>query len=113
MSENSLKERLVELNDILKKGKWLDPEERNEVWKELQELVEQDHIPTYKGGLMSEYYVCSCGWESNAFWDGIDFAMEEWRRHVLKEYDCIEGEDERLYERDKARRQLEIIKPTR
>ncbi len=46
----------------------------------------EGHIPEYNGSVICEYYTCSCGWESGAHWDGIDFALDEWKEHVLEKY---------------------------
>jgi len=41
------------------------------------------HKPQYRSaGLMLDQYVCSCGWESETFFDGAPDAMAEFQQHV-------------------------------
>lgn len=91
-------ERLVQLNTQIN-DRSVSPEDKKRAWEEFLELTDSEHSPSYKGISMDDSYSCSCGWESNIFWDGSDFAMHEWRRHILNEYGCLEGDDLEKYER--------------
>ena len=33
------------------------------------------------GGMLDQI-ICSCGWESETFFDGAEYAHSEWKRHV-------------------------------
>lgn len=33
-------------------------------------------------GSMSDHYECSCGWRSPGYWDGLEWAFEDWAKHV-------------------------------
>lgn len=33
----------------------------------------------------TDWVECACGWKSQRFWDGIEFAEQEWRDHVMKD----------------------------
>lgn len=94
-------EKLVQLNTQIK-DRSLSPEDKKNAWQEFLELTSPKHSPSYRGTTMDDSYSCSCGWESNIFWDGADFARHEWRRHVLNEYGCLEGRDLEEYERQNA-----------
>lgn len=43
------------------------------------------------GGGMLDQIRCVCGWESNTYFDGDDYAYAEWKKHVK------DKEDERAY----------------
>lgn len=43
--------------------------------------VMSEHTPSTKGEGFSDWVECSCGWRSHSYWDGVDFAMDEWKRH--------------------------------
>jgi hypothetical protein len=41
------------------------------------------HVPTKyveSAGLI-DMYKCSCGWQSNPYYDGAEYAYAEWQRH--------------------------------
>ena len=41
------------------------------------------HTPKYIGeSSMSDQFICSCGWESRGYWDGIEYAWDEWLKHA-------------------------------
>ena len=31
---------------------------------------------------MTDKVICSCGWDSGWYFDGMSFAISEWKRHV-------------------------------
>jgi hypothetical protein len=33
---------------------------------------------------MSDQAVCACGWKSDAFFDGANYALRQWREHVME-----------------------------
>lgn len=33
---------------------------------------------------MVDQYECSCGWKSASYWDGAEWAYDEWLEHVEK-----------------------------
>lgn len=35
-------------------------------------------------GYMGDQWKCSCGWESRKYWDGAEYAHEEWKAHVKR-----------------------------
>jgi len=54
--------------------------ERKNLKKKGKEL---GHIPKYQSaGYMCDEYVCSCGWKSQGYFDGSEYAWDEWVRHV-------------------------------
>lgn len=38
------------------------------------------------GGGMLDQIICSCGWESDTFFDGAEYAHSEWKRHVKQSH---------------------------
>jgi hypothetical protein len=55
------------------------------------------HIATYiTEPDIIDIYRCSCGWESKPYYDGAEFAYQEWKRHVA------ESQDEDTKERTNA-----------
>jgi len=43
------------------------------------------HVPKcVAAGYMCDQYVCSCGWESPRFFDGLEYAKDEWLKHAEK-----------------------------
>lgn len=40
------------------------------------------HEATLIGDGHSDQMVCSCGWESTAYWDGMPYAHEQWLEHI-------------------------------
>lgn len=42
-----------------------------------------EHMPKYveEAGLLDSFE-CSCGWKSKHYYDGAEFAHNEWKRHV-------------------------------
>ena len=81
-------------------GHGLLPEFESRLKTEIEEIKSWsgerlDTIENHKGRCKSDaalcdWFVCSCGWESRHYWDGADFATEEWKKHV--HYACREIE---------------------
>ena len=42
---------------------------------------------TYSGSGMVDSYSCSCGWKSQPYFDGAEFALEEWKKHKKEKGD--------------------------
>lgn len=40
-----------------------------------------EHEYTYRGDGMADKLVCYCGWESNTYFDGLEYALDEWKEH--------------------------------
>lgn len=41
--------------------------------------VPEDHVGSYReAGWLLDQWVCSCGWESEVYYDGYVYAREEW-----------------------------------
>ena len=40
------------------------------------------HVPKYTGQGCADQYECSCGWKSNGYWDGAEWAWNEWVKHA-------------------------------
>ena len=69
---------------------------------ELRKRMRERALPEHAIGggevsYMTDQVICRCGWESNKYWDGWDFAIGEWYDHVyeaagLKPQECICGE---------------------
>jgi hypothetical protein len=43
------------------------------------------HTYTIKGVTMDDRCFCSCGWKSNPYWDGAEWAYKEWVEHITTE----------------------------
>ncbi len=58
--------------------------------RELTEFASPEHTPRVEEiSYMSDQCRCACGWHSDKFWDGADYALKQWREHVMEE---IEGD---------------------
>lgn len=65
-----------------------DAERSNALWARAQEAAAPEHVPTNVGTFMSDEICCSCGiWRSNLYFDGLEYAMNEWLSHVAEESD--------------------------
>lgn len=90
----------------------------------------QQHGVSYKAlGGHSDAYVCSCGWESQGYWDLREAAWDEWLLHAFDSKTPVEAEDikrqhklvqergrknqQLLNQREAIDRQLERMKPWR
>ena len=43
------------------------------------------HTQKMDSSLMSDVCSCSCGWKSKTYWDGREWAYDEWVKHIKKE----------------------------
>lgn len=49
----------------------------------LIEAATPEHVPRIEEvSYMSDQCICACGWKSNRFFDGAEYAEREWRDHV-------------------------------
>jgi len=39
------------------------------------------HMPRPKSKGMSDWVECSCGWTSPGYWDGMEYALDQWKLH--------------------------------
>lgn len=54
------------------------------------------HVPSYVAlGGHSDAYKCSCGWQSNGYWDLVEAAWEEWLVHAFDTGTPIEEKDKK------------------
>lgn len=40
------------------------------------------HEPIIGGEFMVDWVLCSCGWRSHDYFDGVAYAWEEWSKHA-------------------------------
>jgi len=50
-----------------------------EITKQAEDL---GHKVKYIGTGMSDQFECSCGWKSNGYWDGREWAWDEFIKHA-------------------------------
>jgi hypothetical protein len=53
-------------------------------------LVSDDaHEGNYEDrGHMLDGWKCSCGWKSQTYFDGAEYARTEWKKHIEKVFEC-------------------------
>lgn len=63
----------------------------NEI-KNLRKLIvdnaKPEHSFTNEGVTMDDQIVCACGWKSKPYWDGFEWAFDEWGKHIQE---VVEG----------------------
>lgn len=43
----------------------------------------ENHVGDYRSaGWMLDQWVCSCGWESEPYFDGAEYAEADWKKHA-------------------------------
>ena len=52
------------------------------VYKFAEDPTKPPHRLSYTGEGMSDVCSCSCGWESSGYWDGQEYAFDEWVKHL-------------------------------
>lgn len=58
--------------------------------KVMNEAPKPEHdIVENAGFMMSDQAVCACGWKSHSFWDGWEYAVDEWYEHVAREVGLV------------------------
>ncbi len=62
-----------------------------------------EHNATYvcEAGMI-DLYKCSCGWESHPYFDGADYALRAWKRH-------IEDENKKREEKPKKKEEKPMV----
>lgn len=40
------------------------------------------HIGSSEGEFMTDWHICSCGWKSPEYWDGAEYAEQDWVKHI-------------------------------
>ena len=51
----------------------------------LNNPMKKEHTVTVKEvSYMIDQAFCTCGWTSDRFWDGPEYAMNQWQDHVRK-----------------------------
>ncbi|MEK7602078.1 MAG: hypothetical protein AAB472_01140 [Patescibacteria group bacterium] len=56
---------------------------RREVEKEAG--MQAGHAGSYKeAGHMCDSYSCSCGWKSTGYFDGYEYAYDDWVKHLIQ-----------------------------
>ena len=48
----------------------------------IAEAEKLGHTVKIIGVTMNDQVVCACGWKSEVFFDGAEYAMFDWRKHV-------------------------------
>jgi len=64
------------------------------------DLIE-GHEAEPRGTGFTDYLTCSCGWKSNMYWDGMEYAYSEWKRHVAA---AIEKENKPMFSEEQLDR---------
>lgn len=60
------------------------------------------HTPRYVGAsYMLDSYECQCGWRSNNYFDGIEYAWSDWKRHAAE---IVKLEDRRMFTEEQTER---------
>ncbi len=60
----------------------------NERWHQERKLLEVEakkfgHVPTVSEvSLYVDGCSCSCGWKSREYWDGAEYAYDDWKKHA-------------------------------
>ncbi|KKP93481.1 MAG: hypothetical protein UR98_C0004G0017 [Parcubacteria group bacterium GW2011_GWA1_36_12] len=56
---------------------------KNEVEKLKASAEYLGHVPTVEEvSYMTDQCRCSCGWASTRYWDGAEYAFDEWIKHA-------------------------------
>lgn len=70
------------------------PEQRDEylaIWERMKTTAAPQHVGNgAEVSYMSDQVACCCGWKSEKYWDGLEFAWEDWIRHVAGEFGLLE-----------------------
>ncbi len=58
-------------------------EERKKIDSIKKAAKDLGHVPEYQNPTyMTDGYICSCGWKSRTYFDGEEYAFDEWKRHA-------------------------------
>jgi len=74
-----------------------------------------EHVGEYASERSCDLVKCSCGWKSQGYWDGAEYAWDEWREHVADEMGlltkkCPCGKEYLPADGGKACHKLEAVK---
>lgn len=61
-----------------------DPAKAKKIWDKLAKAAAPEHAGKNIGISMSDQVECFCGWKSPGYWDGAEYAWDEWRKHVAE-----------------------------
>lgn len=82
MEVDLLKRTFARLEEL--KGN-LSPEamaEREAHHNTIEIAAQPEHAYACKGVTMDDTFECACGWKSETFWDGREYAYADWRKHL-------------------------------
>lgn len=85
------------------------------ILERLKRAAKPQHVAKRKSDGMSDKVVCSCGWESNGYWDLVEAAFDEWLMHLaetigLVPKKCVCGETYIPFNGEKACHKLRRTK---
>jgi len=58
------------------------PEEYRQAWKGVDEAAAPEHVGKNIGAGMFDQVECSCGRIGKSYFDGAEYAWDDWREHV-------------------------------
>ena len=58
--------------------------------EEMKRAAAPEHVYVIDGEFMSDWVGCSCEWQSEHYWDGVEWAIRDWREHVAEEFGLLE-----------------------
>ncbi len=56
-----------------------------EVWKRIKKAAARQHVGKGSSDGFCDLVRCSCGWKSTEYWDGLEYAWDNWVKHVADE----------------------------
>lgn len=85
MNADLLKRTFARLAEL--KGNLSEPAiaERKAHHNTIKMAASPEHTFTIEGVTMDDTLVCACGWKSETYWDGQEWAYEEWLKHLVGE----------------------------
>lgn len=57
-------------------------EQRRALHAALAEAASPEHAYKIVGATMDDTCECACGWKSQTYWDGADYAYSDWQTHL-------------------------------
>lgn len=86
------RKRMAETLEFLKSewypGRYSYPSKTNhakyDILEDLEKAARPQHVCKPKSDGMSDKVKCSCGWESNGYWDMMEAALDEWLMHLAE-----------------------------
>jgi hypothetical protein len=82
MNAELLKRTFARLDEL--KGNLSEPAlaERRAHNNTLKMAAAPEHSFTIEGVTMDDTLMCACGWKSETYWDGSEYAFDDWRKHI-------------------------------